>query len=233
MSKYKIAGLTVEMNPMYDPLKSQSAAYLAGDSVCEDFCIDVPHELIVNKAKELQALSVGECEYSWYGYNFYRNLLDYNGMLIHSSCVALDGNAYLFSAPSGTGKSTHTALWKEYFGEKLAYVNDDKPALRMFDDRIYACGTPFSGKTALNSNISVPLKGICILARGDTNHIERADPKRAIHKLLNQTYRPRDERLMNKALDMLSLVLERVPIYELYCNISEQAVLTSYEFMNR
>ena len=233
MSKYKIAGLTVEMEPKYDILKKQSLPYLGDDINDVDFCIDISEESIIKKAEQMKSLTVAECEYSWFGYVFYRNLLNYNGMLLHSSCVSLDGSAYLFSAPSGTGKSTHTALWKKHFGDRLVYVNDDKPALRIFADRVFACGTPFSGKTDLNTNISVPLKGICILSRGEKNTICEADPKKAIHKILNQSYRPTDIELMNKTLDILNVIMSNVPVYDFSCNISDDAVITAYEFMNR
>lgn len=88
------------------------------------------------------------------------------------SAVALDGQAYLFTAPSGTGKSTHTRLWREVFGERAVMVNDDKPLIQVREDAIYVCGTPWNGKHNLDSNQKVPIKGICLLERGTVNHIE-------------------------------------------------------------
>lgn len=82
----------------------------------------------------------------WYymltGSDFYTQLLKFRGILLHSSCVVVDGAAYAFSADSGTGKSTHTALWLKHFGNRAYMLNDDKPAIRLVGDRVYACGTP-------------------------------------------------------------------------------------------
>ena len=233
MGKYKIAGLVVDMQPKYPTLSERSAAYSVDQSTPSDFSISVPTFQIEEKVKNSPGLSMDACEYAWYGYEFYKKLLHYGGMMLHSSCIAVDGKAYLFSASSGTGKSTHTNLWKEHFGERAVFVNDDKPALRLFDGEFFACGTPFSGKTSLNTNVMFPIKGICILNRGEKNSIDFANPAIVVHRLLNQSYRPQDPALMEKTLDILSLVIEKVPIYELYCNISDEAVVTAYEFMNK
>ncbi len=233
MGKYRIADLIVDMNPRYELLKGRSSKYLTDDSEKSDFLINVSEDAIAAKIKQSPVLTYESCEYSWYGYEFYKKLLRFNGMMLHSSCIAVDGEAYLFSAASGTGKSTHTGLWKKYFKDRAVFVNDDKPALRMFDGKIFACGTPFSGKTSLNSNIIVPVKGICILNRGIENRINYADKKIIVHKLLNQSYRPTDPELMDLTLEMLGNIINSVPVYELFCNISTEAVLTSYEFMSK
>ncbi|MBE6570765.1 MAG: hypothetical protein E7656_00770 [Ruminococcaceae bacterium] len=233
MEKYNIAGLLVEMEPKF-PLLSQRAHMYSVDTADKaDFSIDIPLAAISAKSKNTPGMSEEACEYAWYGYEFYKRLLRFDGMMLHSSCIAVDGQAYLFSASSGTGKSTHTSLWKEHFGDRAVYVNDDKPALRFMDGKVCACGTPFSGKTSLNSNIIVPVKGICLLNRGVENSIRVADRVSAVPKLFNQSYRPQDPELMDLALGILGRVLESVPVYELFCNISDDAVLTSYQFMSR
>ncbi|WP_455057428.1 hypothetical protein [Jutongia sp.] len=78
-------------------------------------------------------------------------------LLFHGSVIAVDGKAYLFTAKSGTGKSTHTRLWREYFGERAVMINDDKPLLKITQDGVYAYGTPWNGKHRLSTNISAPL----------------------------------------------------------------------------
>ncbi len=232
MNKYKIAGLIVQMLPRYDILVSRCEKYLVDTDKEADIVIDLPNEYIEDRQKQNPHLSLAECEYLWYGFEFYRKLPEFDGILLHSSCVAVDGNAYLFSAPCGTGKSTHTSLWKKYFGDSLVFVNDDKPALRIIDGKVYACGTPFSGKTSLNSDVSVPLKGIAILARDTENHIHKLESAKALPKILNQTYRPKDKLQMLKILDILDKILNQVPVYSLYCNMEDDAVLTSYNGMN-
>ena len=102
---------------------------------------------------------------------FSTKLLSFDGFYLHSSAVELDGKAYLFSGPSGMGKSTHTRLWQSVFGEKAQVFNDDKPALRRIDGKWFAFGTPWCGKDRINQNKKVPLAGICFLKRGEENKI--------------------------------------------------------------
>ena len=166
---YKISGLTVEMDS-FGYTVTQAEPYLT--EAFEKAYIVIRSNW--EKVKEKQPhLSDEDCEYMSTGASFYYQLLGFDGMLLHSSAVVMGGEAYLFSAPCGTGKSTHTALWRKVFGEDRAVIlNDDKPALRLEDGVWYAYGTPWSGKTDQNLNIKVPLKGICILTRSEENHIE-------------------------------------------------------------
>ena len=93
-------------------------------------------------------------------------------VLFHGSCVAVDGEAYLFTAKSGTGKSTHARLWRELLGNKAVMVNDDKPLIRIDGSgRAVAFGTPWDGKHRLSSNIAVPLRAVCALERAADNSI--------------------------------------------------------------
>ena len=144
----------------------------------------------------------------------------------------MDGKAYLFSADSGTGKSTHTKQWQKYFGEDRALIiNDDKPAIRKEKSGWTVYGTPFSGKTDENLNRKAVLQGICMLERGEQNTIERIGVWEAIPLLMRQTIVPRNEELAGELLEILDQLLSEVPIYRLKCNISEEAVLTAYEMM--
>lgn len=104
----------------------------------------------------------------------------YNTLLFHGSVIAVDGKAYLFTAKSGTGKSTHTRLWREYFGERAVMINDDKPLLRITQEGVFAYGTPWDGKHRLSTNISAPLAGICILRRGNDNSIRMITGTRSL-----------------------------------------------------
>ncbi|MBO5340900.1 MAG: hypothetical protein J6A62_07880 [Oscillospiraceae bacterium] len=195
---------------------------------------DIKIEVDWRALKEQQPhLSEDECEYISTGGDFYRQLLGFNGMLLHASAVVLDGKAYLFSAPSGTGKSTHTALWRRVFGEdRTKILNDDKPALRLEDGVFYAYGTPWSGKTDQNINTRVPLAGICILSRGEENIICPYKGQRAIHDILEQTIRPRDQRLTEKLLELLDRLLRTVPVWKMECNMDPQAALVAWEAMS-
>ena len=102
-------------------------------------------------------------------------------LLMHGSVVAVDGRAYMFTAKSGTGKSTHVRLWRKLFGERAVMVNDDKPLLRIRrvsgddlpadEESVLVYGTPWDGKHRLSTNMSAPLEAICILTRAKENTI--------------------------------------------------------------
>lgn len=160
---------------------------------------------------------------------FYAEIVYHNGMMLHSSAVTLDNRAYLFSAPGGTGKSTHTKLWQQNFGEAAQILNDDKPALRKMDGKWYAYGTPWSGKFSINQNRKVPLAGICFIKRGAQNEIRRLSQMEAINRIISQTrrifYEP--ERV-EKMLENVEMLTNDVPIFELHCNMDPEAAMLSY-----
>ena len=230
--KYCFASLVVEMSIRYEPLKSQSIPYEIEEDKKADVIIPLMDDMI-NKYHELYPqLSIGDCEYVLYGAYFYKELLKHKGILLHSSCVVKDNYAYLFSAPSGTGKSTHTSLWLSVFKD-AKILNDDKPAILIKNDKIYACGTPFSGKTNLNLNEEYEIKGIAFLERSKDNWIKEMDVNKSIYSILNQTIRPDDEANMDLAISTIEEIVKRIKIYQFGCNISKDAVYTSYEAMKK
>ena len=158
-------------------------------------------------------------------------MLDYDNFLFHCSAVEVDGKAYLFAASSGTGKSTHTRLWREYFGNRAVMINDDKPLLQVREDAVYVCGTPWCGKHNLSTNKKSPIQGVCILLRGEENKIEKISPLEAYPDLYKQTYRPKDRERMIKTLSLLKQVTERIPMYKLHCTISEEAAIVAWNAM--
>ena len=226
---YLIAGLRVRMDT-WGRTEKQAEAYLtetAGDA-----------DLIVTSvAKELHTkkpyISLDECEYLATGASFYQQLLKFDGIMLHSSAVLMDGYAYLFSAPCGTGKSTHTTMWREAFGsDRVLMLNDDKPALRLEDGRWYAYGTPWSGKTAQNINMRVPLGGICVLTRGEVDEITPFGGTQAVLALLEQTSRPAGAEGRGRLLELVSSLLETVPVWKLKCTPTPDAARVSQRAMS-
>lgn len=150
-------------------------------------------------------------------------------MVMHSSCIEVNGKAILFSAPSGTGKSTHTGLWKKYI-PNTEYINDDTPMLRLDrDDAVYACGTPWSGSTRLNQNRQAPLAAIVLLRRGNENRITPVGGMDAFARILGETRKYPFRESMDYAANLCAELMERVPVYDLSCDISEDAVRVVYE----
>ena len=167
---------------------------------------------------------------------FYRKFVtavsDRDILLFHGSAVSFDGGAYIFTAPSGTGKSTHTNLCAALYKERFFYINDDKPLLRLIDGCWYVYGTPWDGKHRLSTNTRAPLKGICFLERGPSNHIVRAGSAEMFPRLLGQTFRPSEPTSLAKVLS-LSMILSRTPLWKLSCTISREAAELSLPTMAR
>ena len=143
--------------------------------------------------------------------------LDYDMLLMHGAAIALDNVAYMFSAPSGTGKTTHIRLWLNKL-EKSYVVNGDKPLVRITDDNALVCGTPWSGSEQLNTNVIKPLKAIVLLERSENNSIEKISFSQAYPKLLEQTYIPREAEKARKALSLLLSMQGKVSFYRFHCN---------------
>lgn len=223
---YKIAGLIVEMNAE-NRTAAQAEPYRFNGEAEPDITMVGVHE---NFAKNRPYLTYEDAEYINTCREFYYKLLDFNGMMIHSSCVVVDGRAYLFSAASGTGKSTHTELWLKKFGDRAYILNDDKPAVRLIDGVWCACGTPWSGKYDISKPACVPLAGIAFLNRDTTNHIERYTGPMVAFEMLNQTLR--HDKKIEKAMDVISQLVTAIPIWKLFCNMDPEAAEVSYNAMS-
>ncbi len=156
---------------------------------------------------------------------------DYDTFLFHGSVVAVDGEGYLFTAPSGTGKSTHTKLWCRYLGKRAVMVNDDKPLLKVSDSGVTVFGTPYNGKHRRGNNLSVPLKAVCLLERAPDNHIDKITKEEAYPVLLQQAYRPLNAGGLLKTLDLLDRMAQQVTFYRLCCNMDIQAAEMAYHTM--
>lgn len=227
MHFYKIADLIVAMDSFGRTIK-QARPYLWHE--------DKPDIVIQSDWRNLQKqqphLCDEDCEYLSSGASFYKQLLYYDGMMLHASAVVVEGKAYLFSAPCGTGKSTHTKLWLSLFGERAYILNDDKPALRLIDGIWYAFGTPWSGKDDCSVNIGAPVAGICLLHQAEENAITPFSGKDAIFAILEQTIRPTESTLQEKLLELLDKLITTIPIWRMGCNMEEKAAMVSYNAMS-
>lgn len=230
---YKIADLLTEYNPNYNVLKERSNKYLIEKSNPKpDFKIEVSKDEIQEVKDSYKEVTLEFAEYMLIGTRFYQKLLNYKGCLLHSSAIVVDNESYLFSATSGTGKSTHTGLWMKYLENKNKYIiNDDKPAIRIIDNKIWTYGTPFSGEKDINENKRAKLKAICFIERSETNSIERIKNDEAIKLFLEQTLTEISVEKMMKLLETLDTIIKQIPVYKLKCNMSEEAVRLAYKTM--
>lgn len=238
---YRIADRVVSVSSIYDEVHSYCMDYLTDEEA--EYSVSTSQEDIdferrkSDRENELEGLPVVDHRDSYLEeLAVYRRIaekmLDYDTVLFHGSVIAVDGEGYLFTAKSGTGKSTHTRLWREYFGSRAVMVNDDKPLLRISGGKVTAYGTPYNGKHRLGSNISVPLKAICILTRAAENRIVPISPEQAYPILLQQIYRPADTVKMQKTLALADDLADSVNLFRLGCNMDISAARIAYEGMN-
>lgn len=155
-------------------------------------------------------------------------LIEHKVIYLHGSLISINGNGYLFMAPSGTGKSTHVRLWKERYGDQVTVINDDKPVVKV-NGGVRAYGTPWNGKHRLGCNREVPLKGIVRLRRGLTNKIDELDRRDALKLLYIHTLHFDDAYKMKLMLEVIGTIVEKVRFYDLQCNMELKAAEVTYE----
>jgi hypothetical protein len=232
----KIAGLVGQIQSLFDSTPHYFRTYLTEDPA--DFRFAVTREDLRFEQAELDREAVEEgfrfrtftdpfLERAAIQRAFAEVLFDRDTLLLHGSAIALDGRGYLFMARSGTGKSTHTRLWRQAFGDRAVMINDDKPFVALTPSGVTIFGSPWSGKHGLDSNIAAPLAGICILERGSEDEIRPIPPAEALPMLQKQAYCPLDETKKVKFLEIISHFAEKVPLYQMQCTKNQAAALVA------
>lgn len=237
-----VAGQVVAVSAMYESSRAYCGAYLCEDTPAYVIRI-TPEDIAFEREKsrkedQLEGVPPRNFPDAYHEViaiqrKLAEALFAHDTLLFHGSVVAVDGAAYLFTAKSGTGKSTHTRLWREVFGERAVMINDDKPFLHVGEAGVTVFGSPWNGKHRLGSNISAPLRAICILQRGTENRIRRITPKEAVSMLVQQSNRPQNRRLMLQYMRLLDRLAARVVFYNLECNMEPEAARVAYEAMSR
>ena len=226
--RYLIADLVTE----YTPLSEEFKAFLEPFSYDGDRATDITLRYTREDAESLLKKMVKETTFSQaesFGVSgiFNRSIIRHRAMLVHSSALICGGKAYLFSADSGVGKSTHTRLWLDAFGDEVHIMNDDKPVLRIYDDRILACGTPFDGGSGIALNETYPLGAIIFIERGEENSVRVPSDKEVIQKLYFQTARMVGPKTAQEMLINFDLLIGKAKFYILTCNMDISAAHTA------
>lgn len=239
--RIKIAGQVAAVSSLFESTRDYCRGYLTEEE--PDFFVTVEREdmnfeqaALLQEAKEEgmrpRVFTDPFLERAAIQRKVAEHLFEADTLLIHGSAVAVDGEGYLFTAKCGTGKSTHTRLWRQVFGSRAVTVNDDKPFLRIMENGVFLCGAPWSGKHGLDTNMTVPLKGICILERGAENRIRRIEPCQAMQMLRKQTYQPLDARKLPRFEALVDALGEKTALWRMECNKDPQAAAVSYEAMS-
>lgn len=234
-----LAGINVAVTSLFDEVYDFCRDYLTDAPADISVAVtpeDINYEKIVNiRESQIEGIPVLDYSDSYLEtLAVYRKIvtkmLDFDTFLMHGAVVAVGDKAWLFTAPSGTGKTTHINLWLNNIPGSYV-VNGDKPLIHICDEcTVY--GTPWAGKEGMNQNIGVKLCGIVILNRGAENHIEKVPVTRILPVLIQQSYRPKERVELEKTLSLLSRMGKKIPMYQLYCNMDPEAAFVAYNVLN-
>ncbi len=146
-----------------------------------------------------------------------------HGMILHSSFVRWKGQGILFTAPSGTGKSTQADLWERY--EQAEILNGDRTALRYVQNHWRAYGLPYAGSSGIYRNESCPIAAVVVLSQSKENMLQRLNERTAFRHIYSQlTLHPWDSSFMERTLADLDFLLKTIPVYHLSCRPDQEAV---------
>lgn len=193
---------------------------------------DVSREEIAHSKKYTWKLTSDQLEFFAIQRELVSRLSGQGNILFHGSAICVDGRTYIFTAPSGTGKSTHSRLWRILLkNHDVAMVNDDKPFLKVEEGHVTAYGSPWRGKEGLGCNMSAPVEAICSISQGTENVIREATPEEMYSIFFEQSFRPFDKEGTENHLHNLEVLTRNVRLYKLECDISLEAARLSYETM--
>lgn len=163
----------------------------------------------------------------WVGYGLMT--LSQKTVAIHSSCAVKDGKAVLFLGESGTGKSTHTGLWRKHI-EGTDLLNDDSPIIRVSENEIWVYGSPWSGKTACHKQERHPLAACVRLSQSKENRISRLpilQSYAALHPSCPPTF-AYDSKLYDRIGNIIESIITSKPVYHLGCLPDKEAAMLAY-----
>ncbi len=221
-----LSDLNVKIEYKSDYIKTLCKDYLSEFDTA-DICVKHDENSILKEKDALPSMYYQSCESNCIHRSIAENLPQFNRFVFHGAAIEHYGKAYVFTAPSGTGKTTHIRLWKKYLGDSVKIINGDKPIIKV-DTSCTVYGTPWCGKEGYQQNSSAPIGAICVLKQSKTNNIKRIDNSQALKHLMPQVYMPSGELPLSQTLSLMGKVIENVPIYMLECDISETAFKTSY-----
>ena len=227
--KIKLANTVFEINAFNETTKKY----------CVDFLCDEEPRYVITMTKEdleneIHISNDGKVYVNEEISALYRRIADAfinQGVIVaHGSSFKVNNCGFIITARSGVGKSTHVRLLKQYLGDELQYINDDKPLLEIKDDDVIIHSSPWNGKERRGNDISSSLKAIIFLNRGIDNTYRKIDNKQEIYfRLMSQIYLPRDKDKREKALKIIDILLKRLNFYEINVNMDISAPQMTYE----
>ena len=227
--KIEIADIVIEVNAFNETTKKYCSDFLSDKD--SKYTITMTHEDLINEVNES---SNGKVYVNEEISALYRKIADLfieeDIVVVHGSSFKVGNKAFLVTARSGVGKSTHVNNLKEYLKDKLEYINDDKPLLKVKDNDLILYSSPWNGKERRGNNISSKLSSIIFLNRGEENTHKKLDNKEHVYfRLLSQIYLPKEKSKREKALKIIDIILKRINFYEINVTKDISSASMTYE----
>ena len=226
--KIKIADIIININAFNESTKKYCEDFLSNED--SDFTITMSREDLEN---EKHINEDGKVYASEEISALYRRIADLfierNIVVFHGSSFKVGNYAFIVTARSGIGKSTHVGLLKKLLGDELTYINDDKPLLEVNDNALMLYSSPWNGKERRGNDIKAPLKAVIFLNRGNNTYQQLTNNQETYFRLLSQIYLPKDKTKREKALKLIDVLLKRVNFYEINVNTDISSAVMTYE----
>ena len=220
--RIKIADQTFEIHAGYKGTSAWCSDYVTDDEPTSTIKM-VQQDIIKEKkhfsnAESKTNLSGSYLEYMALLRKLTEEMIDNRILLMHGAAIGLHDNAYIFTAPSGTGKTTHILKWLKSCPDAIV-INGDKPFLKFCDNgSILVCGSPWAGKEYMQTNTMMPLKSIILMERAEENQIQKINFSEASPFILKQIYRPDDAEKMHTTIHLIQHLQQVIQIYRFQCN---------------
>ncbi len=229
MALYKLCDFIIDIRNHYSYTETICRDYRVNNASA-DFVIEISEDELALALEKQPDYPKGYHENLCIYRKLCNLLAEKNCFLMHSSVVALEDQGYVFAAHSGTGKTTHSLLWKKRFPSAVI-INGDKPLFKLENGAFYAYGTPWCGKEGFQKNTRVKVKAVCFIYQHSANVIERLSPRQCLSCIFDQVYLPPTAKGTERVLSLLDNFLTTIPFYRLGCTISDEAVTTAYNAM--
>lgn len=223
---FTIEALTERVAPYFTPYLTDTAGGFVISPTQKD--LELMREKIIDSKADLRMTNPTVLEFLVIHEKTAREMIKRGVLLVHGSAVVADGNAHLFIAPSGTGKSTHTRLWLSLLGDRAFIINDDKQLIRITDSGAVVYPTPWGQVKVADAGVSAPLKSITVLYRGK-NNISEITETQMFPELFKASLRGETPSETLEIVNLQKKLMSKVSLYKMTCEPTIEAAETAYK----
>lgn len=216
------------------------ATYFQTQEFFERFVTDEPEQYkifidsleLVQLQKQYPHFSLVLCERAALKYKMDAILVNHGAFAFHASALSYRGQAYIFTALSGVGKSTHSRMWRESL-ENVVMINDDRPYLKVIGDEVWAYSHPQSGKDHIYTNISAKVRAIGRIVRDQKNFVKEVSKSEFFPYMIQQSFTMDTPEMTATIISNIKIILDKVYLCEIHCNMEPDTGRTIYNQMEK